>query len=406
MRRQAEPPRPGVDGRSLAGVQGSEQVETDLSKEEDWSDSLEETASTTSTSTSKASSTSSSSTEPFDCALEVEKHEVAWSAQKMVWCCDHKQVACSVASTTEITPDTTETTTTTTAVTVNTSATFDCAAEFDNYQAAWSNSKKLWCCLRQSVACDEAEAQVGNLTNVTTGHLHLCESGANCSTMNKSAFVSGRRMCEDHGWTEKECLLVGCCNYVQDVGVCESAVGDRECKPEAKMKMIKEIKKHLLVPGLPLWNGTARAAKAAPNPPDAAEQATPSPPDAAVQATASPPDAAEQDLLNPEVTEADRAAVHHAAQAGIDARNAEAENSLDTSIQASTSTETTETDHKEGEFVALISLNVVLCACACGSCAWMLYHGRASLSSSQTVEEREGAQEEGVQEATEEQQSD
>jgi len=81
----------------------------------------------------------------FDCAVEVDNWQIAWSATKKAWCCTQENKACpgqpfhppsisKVFSTSPCPP-------------------MDCNVAFNNWQASWSPVKKRYCCKKVGRGC-------------------------------------------------------------------------------------------------------------------------------------------------------------------------------------------------------------------------------------------------------------
>jgi len=83
-----------------------------------------------------ASSTTSANSPPFDCGAALSNWEAAWSDAKKSWCCVHTSLGCS-----------------TTTTPAQTSHPFDCNAAAANWRATWSAAKKDWCCKSVSLGC-------------------------------------------------------------------------------------------------------------------------------------------------------------------------------------------------------------------------------------------------------------
>jgi hypothetical protein len=83
-------------------------------------------------------SSKGSTSEPFDCEAGYSNWEAGWSNGKKVWCCENKHVACS-------------------------SEPFDCSAGYSNWQAGWSLAKKKWCCANKVMACQPENLNVAVL---------------------------------------------------------------------------------------------------------------------------------------------------------------------------------------------------------------------------------------------------
>lgn len=79
---------------------------------------------------------------------------------------------------------------------------FDCMAALHNWEKAWSEVKKHYCCATHRIGCVPR--------------------------------ASGKELCQDHQYTEEQCRLVGCCEY--RVGQCTAIWPDRVCHPEFNIK--------------------------------------------------------------------------------------------------------------------------------------------------------------------------
>lgn len=83
---------------------------------------------------------------------------------------------------------------------------FDCLAAFDNWEEAWSDSKKEWCCENEDRGC-------------------VAES-------------TGRDLCEGQGFDFQQCALVGCCRFDMASMECKSAVADEACYPQFHIRSV------------------------------------------------------------------------------------------------------------------------------------------------------------------------
>jgi len=77
----------------------------------------------------------------FDCDASFNNWQAAWSDPKKQYCCAHFDRGCS------------PTATLTAAHVATTSALFDCDAAYQNREMAWSAGKKVWCCKHRSRGC-------------------------------------------------------------------------------------------------------------------------------------------------------------------------------------------------------------------------------------------------------------
>lgn len=112
-------------------------------------------------------------------------------------------------------------------------ALFDCdSADYPNWERAWSDKKKQWCCDNKSNGChkDEICPQAG-------GHVCQSDTGETCNLFDCGA-AQGEAHCKWKGWfaghkcickqgaclhsmTPGKCVEVGCCFHMRD-GKCSS----------------------------------------------------------------------------------------------------------------------------------------------------------------------------------------
>lgn len=89
------------------------------------------------------------SPEPYDCNAGLSNAEVGWSISKKTYCCSKYAKGCpTTAAPMPITAAPTFA-----PVIVTTSAGYDCAAGFSNYENGWSVGKKVFCCLQENKGC-------------------------------------------------------------------------------------------------------------------------------------------------------------------------------------------------------------------------------------------------------------
>jgi len=81
---------------------------------------------------------------------------------------------------------------------------FDCQAALVNWERAWSDAKKHWCCENELLGCRPLK--------------------------------SGVTMCEGQGYTMQQCSFVGCCIFNTTSNQCTSAVGKKVCYPEFNIR--------------------------------------------------------------------------------------------------------------------------------------------------------------------------
>ncbi|CAJ1425543.1 unnamed protein product [Effrenium voratum] len=91
----------------------------------------------------------------YDCQEATE----AWSFEQRSWCCWHHQRGCESQAAAHTGPWVQVREETHTAL----SMPFDCDAGFANWQAGWSEGKKMWCCRKHNKACGDV-VQAGRET--------------------------------------------------------------------------------------------------------------------------------------------------------------------------------------------------------------------------------------------------
>lgn len=71
----------------------------------------------------------------FDCQVDADKWQRAWSPQKAAWCCKQTQVGCAQETSKNGDPD------------------YDCTIWFDGYEKTWPPKQREWCCRNKHEGC-------------------------------------------------------------------------------------------------------------------------------------------------------------------------------------------------------------------------------------------------------------
>jgi len=151
---------------------------------------------TTAPPTTTAAPTTTADPNAFDCAADAESWETAWSEEKKSHCCTHFSIGCTTTTTTT---STTATTTTTTATTTTTP--FDCTQGLQNWYTGWSSAKIQYCCEVENVGCTTTTAPT---PKPAFGIMDKINSAARCA----SCMTDEEPFCG----TTKECGSGGVCD--------------------------------------------------------------------------------------------------------------------------------------------------------------------------------------------------
>jgi len=86
---------------------------------------------------------------PYACTAGKKNWENEWSIAKKAWCCEHQYVGCP----TDVRTTTGATTMRQSTDASETSKTYDCDTDLDNWSQAWSPHQRAWCCEFQKRGC-------------------------------------------------------------------------------------------------------------------------------------------------------------------------------------------------------------------------------------------------------------